>query len=54
MTSMEPRLANLVSLSATRMDFDLVRDRKARDEIAPRPESLEGFNFGLLGGLPDE
>ncbi len=57
---MDPRLANLVSLSAARIDLDFVSDKRAKDDTAPRPVSLEGLNFGLFlplfppDGLPLE
>jgi len=47
--SMEPRVANLVSFSATRIDLPLVRDNSAMDDIAPMRDSLDGFGFGVCG-----
>jgi hypothetical protein len=51
---MDPNDANFVSLRAANIDFDLVSDRNASEEMAPSPERREGFIFGGFGDLLEE
>jgi len=51
-SNIDPSEANFVSLSAARMDFDLVSETNARDDTAPILDAADTFDFGGIGVCP--